>query len=101
MSAATLRVYLPFTFIDDARECDPDMSSLWERVESLPRVRRGAGFGVWADLTREEVAAIHKEAAYRAEYWLTDAYGVGEKSSHERAAGRAAQRVAAMLTGPI
>lgn len=93
-NAAIVRVYLPDTFISDARECDPDMQPLWQRIESMPRVRRGGGTGSWVDLTPSEVALIHKEAVYRAEYWLTDAYGVEDKSNTERAAGRAAQRVA-------
>ena len=90
-------VYLPDTFVNDACECDPDMWELWEKVLSLPRVRRVRGWGRWAELTTEEAALIRKEALYRAEYLLTDAYGVEGVTSHERSAGKAAERVAAKL----
>ena len=89
-----IRVYLPETFIYDAQECDPDLWELWERITNLPRVRRGGGYGRWVDLSTEEARAIHQEADYRREYWLTDAYGVEQVTSHERSAGKAAERVA-------
>ena len=92
-STHTHRIYLPESFTSDAAECDPDLWGLWQRILGLPRVRRGGGYGRWADLTTDEARLIHKEARYRAEFWLTDAYGVDYKQPHERAAGRAAARV--------
>jgi hypothetical protein len=97
MAADTIRVYLPYTFIYDARESDPEMGELWDRIEALPTVRRGGGTGVWATLTPEEAAEVRKEAEYRAEYWLTGAYGVEGVTSRERSAGKAAKRVAEAL----
>lgn len=88
-----VRVYLPETFIRDARECDYKLEGLWRRIESAPRVRRGAGWGRWAELTRDEANSIAGEALYRAEYWLSDLYGVESVTASERAAGRAAIRV--------
>jgi hypothetical protein len=99
-SNTAIRVYLPEIFVQDACEADPDMWPLWDRILHLPRVRRGGGFGYWADLTADEARLIRKEAEYRAEYWLTDAYGVREAggvSSHERSRGNAARRVAEFL----
>lgn len=92
-----VRVYLPETFIDDAQECNPDLWPLWERIIDLPRARRGGGYGRWADLTADEARAIRDEAEYRRQYWLTDAYGVEGVAPNERAAGKAAERVAASL----
>lgn len=88
-----MRIYLPLTFVQDARECDMDMWPLWEWIESHPLSRRGGGQGYWVELTPEECRLIRKEAAYRAEYWLTDAYGLGNIQPHERVAGHAAVRV--------
>lgn len=92
-SGRVVRVYIPETFINDAKECDPDLWSLWERIAALPRARRGGGYGRWADLNQDDARSICKEAEYRAEYWLTDAYGVDNASPSERAAGQAARRV--------
>lgn len=97
----TIRVYLPMTFIQDAQEGDPDMWPLWERILSLPEARRGRGTGRWVELTPAEAEAIRKEAEYRAEYWLTDAYGVEEVTADERTAGRAARRVAQAIAGAV
>lgn len=87
-----MRIYIPYTFINDAIECDPDLEFLWEKIVSFPTIRRGRGIGVIAKLTKDEALRIRKEAEYRAEYWLTDNYGVGSVSPHERTAGLAAQR---------
>lgn len=100
-SGPVMRVYLPDTFINDAKECNPDIWELWERIEALPRVRRGGGHGRWADLTQHEARSIQKEAEYRAEYWLTDSYGVEGVTSSERTAGHAARRVAQAINKEI
>lgn len=97
-SSEPVRVYLPEALIRDARECDPDLDELWQRIEAAPRARRGAGWGSWVELDRTEAEQIRDEATYRAEYWLSDKYGVEEITSRERSAGKAASRVHNALT---
>lgn len=95
--SAPIRVYLPMTFINDAKESDPEMWHLWEKIINLPEARRGRGKGRWAELSEDEARAILAEATYRREYWLTDAYGPDDIQPWERTAGKAAERVESAL----
>jgi hypothetical protein len=94
-----IRIYLPESFTNDARERDPDLDSLWAHILAYPRSRRGGGFGRWLELTVEDARSILKEAEYRVEYWLSDAYLDDDDAitAGERTAGLAAKRVAESL----
>lgn len=96
-SSDDVHVHLPDAFVADARECDPDLEGVWSRVTSSPRLHHAGAWGYWVSMTRADAAAMAAEAAYRAEYWLTDAYGVEGVSAKERDAGKAAATVADTL----
>ena len=100
------RVFIPAPFIDDARdsiECrieqgaTPEWASLFEKMTSGEAVRRGGGWSVLVDLTRDELRALTNEAESRDEYWNTDAYGVKESGCTIRQYAGAARRLSVRL----
>ena len=100
------RIFIPAPFIDDARdsiECrieqgaTPEWASLFEKMTSGEAVRRGGGWSVMVDLTRDELRALTDEAEYRDEYWNTDAYGVKESGCTIRQYAGAARRLSVRL----
>lgn len=106
---ATIRVYVSDLFLEDwtARwdlESEAERGvysdaenaailSLGQKIDAAPQAKRGRGTGVWLDLDEAEARHLRGEAKYRAEYWLTDAYGVEDIQPYERTAGRAAKRL--------
>jgi hypothetical protein len=100
------QVFIPAPFIDDARdsiECridqgaPPEWTTLFEKMTSGAAVRRGGGWSVLVDLTRDELLALTDEAQYRDEYWNTDAYGVKESGCTIRQYAGAARRLSVRL----
>ena len=96
------QLYIPAAFIDDARdsiECrieqgaSAEWGSLYNKMTSTYAVRRGRGWSVSVELTRDEFQALLSEAEYKNEYWNTDAYGVKESGCTIRQYADAAKRL--------
>jgi len=79
-----------------SQELSAVVRSTCRKLREATVVRRGRGNGVWVDLTEAEADWLHGEARYRWEFWLTDNYGVEDRSTG-RGYGLAAMRLAELI----